>query len=129
MFDLHIIEKGGSSDKMLIFTFQAMTEEDFEGWVSITGGQINISQPQLSSKTEMQSRILSSKYLFKKMTFFFCWLDELDDSGIDFIKKCIQVIERRGLDEQGLYRVVGMQSKVNSLVAGHFGNSSKNKDT
>jgi hypothetical protein len=53
----------------------------------------------------------------------------LDDSGIDFIKKCIQVIERRGLDEQGLYRVVGMQSKVNSLVAGHFGNSSKNKDT
>jgi hypothetical protein len=72
MFDLHIIEKGGSSDKMLIFTFQAMTEEDFEGWVSITGGQINISQPQLSSKTEMQSRILSSKYLFKKMTFFFC---------------------------------------------------------
>ncbi len=51
------------------------------------------------------------------------WIDELDDSGIDFVKKCIQVIERRGLDEQGLYRVVGMQSKVNSLVAGHFGNS------
>ncbi len=50
------------------------------------------------------------------------WIDELDDSGIDFVKKCIQVIERRGLDEQGLYRVVGMQSKVNSLVAGHFGN-------
>ena len=35
----------------------------------------------------------------------------------------MQVIERRGLDEQGLYRVVGMQSKVNSFVAGHFGNS------
>jgi hypothetical protein len=52
----------------------------------------------------------------------------LDDSGIDFIKKCIQVIERRGLDEQGLYRVVGMQSKVTSVVAGHFGNSFKNKE-
>ncbi len=57
----------------------------------------------------------------------FFWLDELDDSGIDFIKKCIQVIERRGLDEQGLYRVVGMQSKVNSFVAGHFGNWFENK--
>ncbi|CAF4699397.1 unnamed protein product, partial [Rotaria sp. Silwood2] len=100
MFDLHIIEKGGSSDKMSIFTFQATNEEDFEGWISITGGQINVSKPELSLKTEMQN--------------------ELDDSGIDFVKKCIQVIERRGLDEQGLYRIVGMQSKVNSLVAGHF---------
>ncbi|CAF4879251.1 unnamed protein product, partial [Rotaria socialis] len=67
------------------FTFQAMNEEDFEGWVSITGGLIHVSKPELSSKPEMQN--------------------ELDDSGIDFVKKCIQVIERRGLDEQGLYRV------------------------
>ena len=119
MFDLHAIEKGGSSDKMLIFTFQAMTEEDFEGWVSITGGQINVSKPQLSSKTEMQSKIVFKKS--KQIKPFFLKLDELDDSGIDFVKKCIQVIERRGLDEQGLYRIVGMQSKVNSLVAGHFG--------
>lgn len=100
MFDLHGIEKGGSSDKMFVFTCQAMTEEDYESWVSITGGQINVSKPQLSSKTEMQN--------------------ELDEAGIDFVKKCIQVIEKRGLDEQGLYRVVGMQSKVNSVVAGHF---------
>ena len=48
-------------------------------------------------------------------------IDELDDSGLDFVKKCIQVIENRGLEEQGLYRIVGMQSKVNSVVAGHFG--------
>ena len=41
------------------------------------------------------------------------------------MKKCIQVIERRGLDEQGIYRVVGMQSKVNSVVAGHFGKRSQ----
>ena len=53
-------------------------------------------------------------------------LDELDESGIDFVKKCIQVIERRGLNEQGLYRVVGMQSKVNSIVTAHFGRYSKN---
>jgi hypothetical protein len=58
MFDIHGIEKGGSSDKMFQFTFQATTEEDFEGWVSITGGQIDVSKPQLLSKTEMQSKIL-----------------------------------------------------------------------
>lgn len=47
----------------------------------------------------------------------------MDESGVDFVKKCIQVIESRDLEEQGLYRVVGMQSKVNSVVAGHFGRS------
>jgi hypothetical protein len=62
MFDLHAIEKGGSSDKMSVFTLQAMTEEDFERWVSITGGQIDITKPQLSSKTEMQSRIFEENF-------------------------------------------------------------------
>ena len=55
------------------------------------------------------------------MISFFSPSDELDEAGIDFIKKCIQVIERRALHEQGLYRIVGMQSKVNSVVASHFG--------
>jgi len=61
MFDLHAIEKGGSPDKMSIFTLQATTEEDFEEWVAITGGQIDVSKPQLSSKTEMQSRNFCNK--------------------------------------------------------------------
>jgi len=100
MFDLHALEKGSTSDKMNVLTFQAMTEDDFEAWVSITGGQIHVTKPQLSSKIELQN--------------------ELDESGVDFVKKCIQVIESRDLEEQGLYRVVGMQSKVNSVVAGHF---------
>ncbi|CAF4673681.1 unnamed protein product, partial [Rotaria sp. Silwood1] len=100
MFDIQAIEKGASSDKMIVFTFQAMAEEDLEGWISVMGGQINISKPQISSKTEMQN--------------------ELDETGLDFIKKCIRIIERRGLHEQGLYRIVGMQSKVNSVVAAHF---------
>lgn len=57
MFDIHAIEKGASSDKAIIFTFQAMTEEDLEGWVSVMEGQINISRPQILSKTEMQSKL------------------------------------------------------------------------
>ncbi|CAF1980187.1 unnamed protein product [Rotaria magnacalcarata] len=100
MFDIQAIEKGASSDKPLVFTFQSMTDDDLEGWISVMGGQVNVCKPQISSKTEMQN--------------------ELDDTGIDFIKKCIRIIERRGLHEQGLYRIVGMQSKVNSVVAAHF---------
>ncbi|WAQ98280.1 RHG10-like protein [Mya arenaria] len=41
----------------------------------------------------------------------------LDDIGFTFIKRCISAIENRGLDDQGLYRVVGVNSKVNKLIA------------
>ena len=73
MFDLHTIEKGGSTDKMSIFTFQAMTEEEFEAWVSITGGQINVSKPQLSSKAEIQSKddCLTPEKNIDRVFFFF----------------------------------------------------------
>jgi hypothetical protein len=40
----------------------------------------------------------------------------LDDVGIQFVKKCIEVLENRGLEEQGMYRVVGVTSKVNKLL-------------
>lgn len=63
MFDLHAIEKGGSSDKMVVLTCQAMTEEEFEGWVSITGGQIHVSKPERSLKTEMQSKNFSARLI------------------------------------------------------------------
>jgi hypothetical protein len=70
MFDIHAIEKGASSDKMIVFTFQAMTEEDLEGWVSVMEGQISVTRPQISSKTEMQSKALSLK--FAQTKFHFC---------------------------------------------------------
>lgn len=42
---------------------------------------------------------------------------QLDETGINFVKKCIEVIESRGLEEQGLYRIVGVNSKVNKLLS------------
>ena len=36
---------------------------------------------------------------------------------MNFIKKCIDVLEKRGLSDQGLYRVVGVSSKVNRLLS------------
>lgn len=32
------------------------------------------------------------------------------------MNRCIEVLENRGLEEQGLYRIVGVASKVNKLL-------------
>lgn len=40
----------------------------------------------------------------------------LDEVGVQFVKRCIEVLESRGLEEQGIYRVVGVTSKVNNLL-------------
>ncbi|XP_061717504.1 LOW QUALITY PROTEIN: uncharacterized protein LOC133525231 [Cydia pomonella] len=41
---------------------------------------------------------------------------QLDDAGFAFVRRLIQVLEERGLEEQGLYRVAGVASKVSRLV-------------
>ncbi|XP_045778732.1 rho GTPase-activating protein Graf isoform X2 [Maniola jurtina] len=41
----------------------------------------------------------------------------LDDAGFTFVRRIIAALEARGLDEQGLYRVAGVSSKVSRLVA------------
>ncbi|CAG4987279.1 unnamed protein product [Colias eurytheme] len=41
----------------------------------------------------------------------------LDDAGFAFVKNIIATLEARGLEEQGLYRVAGVSSKVSRLVA------------
>ncbi|XP_060806169.1 rho GTPase-activating protein Graf [Amyelois transitella] len=41
----------------------------------------------------------------------------LDDAGFGFVAALVREIEARGLDEQGLYRVAGVSSKVSRLVS------------
>ncbi|XP_049697519.2 rho GTPase-activating protein Graf isoform X3 [Helicoverpa armigera] len=41
----------------------------------------------------------------------------LDDAGFAFVRRVLAAIEARGLEEQGLYRVAGVASKVARLVA------------
>lgn len=41
---------------------------------------------------------------------------ELDDEGFFFLRKCIEAIESRGLEQKGIYRVVGVASKVRTLM-------------
>lgn len=42
-----------------------------------------------------------------------CHLDEL---GYCFVRKCIDIVETRGLDDQGLYRIGGVNSRVARLL-------------
>lgn len=41
---------------------------------------------------------------------------QLDYEGFCFVRKCIESIERRGLEQKGIYRVVGVASKVKALM-------------
>ena len=41
----------------------------------------------------------------------------LDQSGFEFVIRCFQTLENRGLDDQGLYRVGGVASKVTKLLS------------
>merc|ERR1719192_1688078 len=40
----------------------------------------------------------------------------LDESGFSFVEDCLSGLENRGLEDQGMYRVVGVGSKVTKLL-------------
>ncbi|XP_028513351.1 rho GTPase-activating protein 26 [Exaiptasia diaphana] len=42
--------------------------------------------------------------------------DEKTELGLEFIKKAIKAIETRGITDQGLYRIVGVGSKVQNVI-------------
>ncbi|VEN48450.1 unnamed protein product [Callosobruchus maculatus] len=94
-FDIQSDDKPG-----VILTFQALSEQDRKAWMDIMDGKEptyqvavnNINKPHNAEETT------------------------LDETGIQFVKKCIEVLESRGLEEQGIYRVVGVSSKVNKLI-------------
>ncbi|XP_058797448.1 rho GTPase-activating protein Graf-like isoform X1 [Phymastichus coffea] len=93
-FDITAIGRPG-----IVYTFQALSENDRKAWMDAMDGR----EPVLA---------LQQGPLVKQP-------DEnvIDSTGLLFISKCIKVLEDRGLEEQGLYRVVGVASKVNKLLA------------
>nr|XP_023473267.1 rho GTPase-activating protein 26 isoform X3 [Equus caballus] len=42
---------------------------------------------------------------------------QLDSIGFSIIRKCIHAVETRGINEQGLYRIVGVNSRVQKLLS------------
>ncbi|XP_038055667.1 rho GTPase-activating protein 26-like isoform X6 [Patiria miniata] len=84
-------------EKPHIVTLQAISDRERTQWMTAMGGKepIYINPAHISKKDD----------------------NLLNDIGFLFIKKCIEAIESRGLEDQGLYRVVGVNSKVMRLTS------------
>ncbi|KAJ7371823.1 Rho GTPase-activating protein 42 [Desmophyllum pertusum] len=75
---------------------QAQNEEDRKSWLEAMDGK---------EPLYMDSNSLPK---FKDQ--------ETSDLELTFITKCISAVEKRGITDQGLYRVVGVGSKVQNLI-------------
>lgn len=82
-------------DRPQPLTVQALSDDDRRLWLDIMDGKEPIyAEPSGAARLDSL----------------------LDDIGFCFIKKCIAAIEVKGLEEEGLYRVVGVNSKVSKLT-------------
>uniref|UniRef100_A0A8C1NP91 Rho GTPase activating protein 10 n=1 Tax=Cyprinus carpio TaxID=7962 RepID=A0A8C1NP91_CYPCA len=78
-----------------VLTVQALSEDDHRFWMHAMGGKESVCQ-SLTPASNIDA--------------------QLDDEGISFVKNSINAIETRGINDQGLYRVVGVSSKVQKLL-------------
>uniref|UniRef100_A0AAQ5XIR7 Rho GTPase activating protein 10 n=1 Tax=Amphiprion ocellaris TaxID=80972 RepID=A0AAQ5XIR7_AMPOC len=89
--DLDITDRPGT-----VLTVQTLSEDDHKFWMQAMGGKEPVSHfCFLSSEVDAQ----------------------LDEVGLNFVKNSISAIETRGINDQGLYRVVGVSSKVQKLLS------------
>ncbi|XP_067848310.1 rho GTPase-activating protein 10 isoform X1 [Heptranchias perlo] len=90
-FDIETVNRQG------VITMQAITEDDRRRWMEALDGKEPVYLiTRSNSKREGNA--------------------QLDVMGFNIIKKCIHALETRGLNDQGLYRVVGVSSKVQRLM-------------
>ncbi|XP_038129896.1 rho GTPase-activating protein 42-like [Cyprinodon tularosa] len=93
-FDIEVVERHG------VITLQALSEANRRLWMEAMDGKEPIyTLPSLLSK--------------KEETF-------LNEAGFNFVKKCVELVESRGLTTLGLYRTGGVNSKVQRLMASAF---------
>ncbi|XP_042326073.1 rho GTPase-activating protein 10 isoform X2 [Sceloporus undulatus] len=92
-FDMEAVDRPG-----MPMTLQAFSEEDRNLWFEALDGK--------------ESAFLSLNRANKKKE----GCAQLDKTGFTVIRKCISAVETRGIDDQGLYRVVGVSSKVQRLL-------------
>uniref|UniRef100_A0AAY5KXR9 Rho GTPase-activating protein 26 n=1 Tax=Esox lucius TaxID=8010 RepID=A0AAY5KXR9_ESOLU len=78
-------------DRPGVITMQALSEEDRRLWMEAMDGR----EPVYNLNRETA---------------------QLDVVGFNVVKKFIYAVETRGIDEQGLYRIVGVSSRVQKLL-------------
>ncbi|XP_016996146.2 rho GTPase-activating protein Graf isoform X2 [Drosophila takahashii] len=91
-FDLTFKEKPG-----VVYTFQALSEKDHRYWISAMDG----TEPTYLAPGKIK---VSEAY-------------HLDEAGFMFIRRCIQVLEIRGLEDEGIYRKSGVGTKISKLLS------------
>ncbi|KAH8250598.1 hypothetical protein KR038_001810 [Drosophila bunnanda] len=90
-FDLTFKEKPG-----LVYTFQALSEKDHCYWLSAMDG----TEPTYLAPGKIK---VTEAY-------------QLDEPGFIFVRRCIQVLESRGLEDEGIYRKSGVGTKISKLL-------------
>ncbi|XP_075457168.1 rho GTPase-activating protein 26 isoform X1 [Ascaphus truei] len=85
------------ADRPTVLTMQALSEEDRRLWMEAMDGR----EPVYNSNKDNQSEGTA----------------QLDNMGFNIIRKCIQAVETRAITEQGLYRIVGVSSRVQKLLS------------
>ncbi|XP_064366869.1 rho GTPase-activating protein 10 isoform X4 [Dromaius novaehollandiae] len=97
-FDLEASDSWYSCRPGIPVTMQAFSEEDRKLWMEALDGKeaLFINSNRANAKREGSA--------------------QLDKIGFTIIKKCITAVETRGINDQGLYRVVGVSSKVQRLL-------------
>ncbi|XP_077183057.1 rho GTPase-activating protein 26 isoform X2 [Paroedura picta] len=89
-FDVEAVDRPG------VITMQALSEEDRRLWMEAMDGR----EPVYNSNKDNQSEGTA----------------QLDNMGFNIVRKCIHAVETRGISEQGLYRIVGVNSRVQKLL-------------
>uniref|UniRef100_A0A3Q1JKP8 Rho GTPase-activating protein 26 n=1 Tax=Anabas testudineus TaxID=64144 RepID=A0A3Q1JKP8_ANATE len=77
-------------DRPGVITMQALSEEDRRLWMEAMDGREPVG--------------------------YHGYLVQLDVTGFNVMKKFIYAVDTRGIDEQGLYRIVGVNSRVQKLL-------------
>ncbi|KAK1159268.1 rho GTPase-activating protein 26-like isoform X1 [Acipenser oxyrinchus oxyrinchus] len=89
-FDVEAVDRPG------VITMQALSEEDRRLWMEAMDGR----EPVYNLNRDNQSEGTA----------------QLDSIGFNIIKKFIHALETRGINEQGLYRIAGVSSRVQKLL-------------
>ncbi|XP_036005537.1 rho GTPase-activating protein 42 isoform X4 [Fundulus heteroclitus] len=93
-FDIEVVERHG------VMTLQALSESNRRLWLEAMDGKEPIyNLPAILSK--------------KEETY-------LNEAGFNFVRKCIDLVETRGINTMGLYRIGGVNSKVQRLMTTVF---------
>ncbi|XP_056442331.1 rho GTPase-activating protein 10 isoform X2 [Gadus chalcogrammus] len=127
--DLDITDRPGT-----VLTVQSMSEDDHKFWMQAMGGKEPLGHylgrtcsKERGSMCLVEMDQVSTKFLSNLLGMVQAFLlklisstvvdAQLDDLGMGFVQNSINAIEKRGINDQGLYRVVGVSSKVQKLLA------------